>query len=309
MGTSEQSIRALDDAQRSAVFITGLVFAGLAVVTCSLLLIFDVEGRDHVATLRRTIGMPNWAVQTAIIVLGVASIVAIIVLWSRAKRRDGDAASARFTQATDAAQPYVYEDVPELPPVDRWDRLGSRDWLLVLLYSAPLGFVVPFFVQSSTMFAVGIVPRISVAAVVAAVASAIAIAVSRARTPTVEVNTARRRIRAGKREAGWEELNTAELIILSPSQRRHALVLMLRAPTGLRIPLVLMRRGAPALPPDHRALARMVINGSSIAMPRAKEDPDGRFSRWNFPQNVSKVDAEALVTRPPAADDPLPIPE
>jgi hypothetical protein len=43
-------------------------------------------------------------------------------------------------------------------------------------------------------------------------------------------------------------------------------------------------------------------------MPISKDDPTGRFARFNFPTSVTKDEALDLVLHPPAFGEPIPIP-
>lgn len=131
----------------------------------------------------------------------------------------------------------------------------------------------------------------------------------RLRTPDVWVNAAEHRLRSGRRTVEWRDLQSAELIVAAQSLRgKRTLILVLRDSAGVRVPLLLRRRERLGLTAAGARLAWQVVYASSIAMPRAKEDPTGKFSRWNFPTHVSKADALDLIARPPAPGDALPTP-
>ncbi len=295
--------RALDArrARRSAL-VAGIVLIALAAAATVLLLVTrpgEIRGVDVVR-----IGLPV----LAYLVFGI-----VLVRFGRsplpaATDQHGDEDEA---PEEDAAPE---DDVSE--PTG-WVTVSRRSPAVVGLYSLPavaIGAYVLF--QLSTLSwrvsnspteasAVGI----GVAVVLGvAVTAAVVIVVNR-RVPNVRVNAAEQRVRAGAREASWSELSAAKLSVaaLWPGAPR-TLFLTLEGPDKLRVPLVL-RVGAKRTMSDlARSATERMIAGSGIEMPRAPEDPTGAFSRFNFPQHVSRDDAVTLVTRPPRSSDPLPTP-
>lgn len=192
-----------------------------------------------------------------------------------------------------------------------WQRLGRGDWLLVFILAGPLSFLLPLsLAQVGGLFAEGAATRLLLWAVSFVLIFAVMVLVQRLRTPGVWVRTADRRVRAGRRSIAWGELTSAELVpaLFWPGGKR-TLVLLLHGPGTFRAPIVLRRRGAAVLGPTGTVRADALVAGSSIEVPRAAEDPDGRFSRWNFPSHVSRETALALIADPPADGDPLPLPQ
>jgi hypothetical protein len=197
--------------------------------------------------------------------------------------------------------------------VDEWQRLTRRDWFVVVIYSIPgllfVGWLLLQLVQFSTLLTENSIISVTIAVVLA---FAVLVGVAwwmRRRFPEVWVNPVARRIRVGNREAGWNDLTAAKLSTasLSPGAPR-TLFLTLEGEGGLRAPVTLRRRDRLALTSAQRDLAVRMITDSRVEMPRAAEDPDGRFSRFNYPEHVSRDDAIALILRPPRAGEDLPIP-
>ena len=61
------------------------------------------------------------------------------------------------------------------------------------------------------------------------------------------------------------------------------------------------------LEPEVAALVQDLLRQSNVQMPVSPDDPKGRFARFNFPTNVTKEEALALVAHPPTPTDELPI--
>lgn len=162
--------------------------------------------------------------------------------------------------------------------------------------------------------AFGLLAELSVWAMVAAlvVAAGAAIAVPlvvrhRARG-VVAVHLEERRVRVGRREAEWNDLASAELRTdnVLPGTAR-SLILVMRTGEGLRVPVTLRRSGRLGLSPGEKSLVERMIEGANIEMPRADEDPRGKFSRTLFPTHLTKDEALSVVRNPPTSDEPLPI--
>ena len=95
---------------------------------------------------------------------------------------------------------------------------------------------------------------------------------------------------------------------VSTSRRRRIVFLHLRAPNGLHASVILRGPGGPVIDPRDAAVLASVVKQSSIRMPSSPDDPKGAFARYNFPDNVTKEGALALIAEPPDLGDPLPIP-
>lgn len=303
-----------DTSENTAIRVTGLTFAALGLCASILFLIFGGAHLDEVGGGRRLerLGLPNWVVATGITVVCAAAIVAIAITWVRARRaaaRDGAPLSAPHADFDDAS---IAAELPPAKPGE-WTRLGRTDWWHVTLLTAPLWLAVfvtvRFVVELTRIVTEDWAPTVAVGVVSLGLSVAVAVVITRRRYPAVWVDIAERRLRSAGRELRWDEVSAAELVVgATGSKRTRTLFLVLRGDDGLRVLITLVRRGAPAIQGREAAVARAIIASSSIAMPRAKEDPEGRFSRYNFPTNLSKEDAEAVVARPPRAGDPLPIP-
>ena len=71
--------------------------------------------------------------------------------------------------------------------------------------------------------------------------------------------------------------------------------------------LILRRRGELAMTTPQRRAALAMIEGASIAVPRAPEDPTGKFSKTYYPSHLDAAQARSLVARPPRSDEELPV--
>lgn len=195
-----------------------------------------------------------------------------------------------------------------------WMRLGRPDWAVMLFVALPFLFVgyiaVRFFPLLAGALAESVLASVVALIVAAGLSLAASFALVRSQVPEVWIDLAGGRARTARREIAWADITTAEVIAVDLiGEKRRSVVLVLRGGNNIRLALPLTRRGRPVLKGTAAAAARTMIEASSIRVPRAKEDPDGKFSRWNFPKNVSKDDALALVDHPPTPDDPLPIPD
>ncbi|MCR2817298.1 hypothetical protein NQ166_00445 [Microbacterium sp. zg.Y1090] len=200
------------------------------------------------------------------------------------------------------------QDGPSEP--SDWVRLGRVDWRFVFIVAGPLWLLAYIPVAVARLFTDVLALQLLLGLAGFLVFAVVTLLVMWVRTPGVWANVAEQKLRSGRRTVNWADLSTAELVLVS--QNRHGgrtLLLVLRDAAGTRFPVMLRRREKLALTASEAAVARAVIEASSIAMPRAKEDPRGDFSRWNFPSNVSKADAVRLVSQPPTKDELLPIPQ
>lgn len=193
-----------------------------------------------------------------------------------------------------------------------WIRLGTIDWKLaaaaggstplLLSVTIPMNLTGPLL-RDLPVWAwfVGLLSAGVLAALVG-------FAIARLRVPQVHVNLHDGVIRARGKVAPFTDITTAELVA-GRSKTRRSLVLVLRTASGIRAPILVRGWNEKALSPELAALAGDVIARSSIAMPVSKDDPTGRFAHYNFPINVSKEEAAALVADPPRFGDRIPIPD
>ena len=192
-----------------------------------------------------------------------------------------------------------------------WRRVTRRDPLAIAIYSgAPLVFTLPLAVQVLRLpgeLAGGRLLGFFVSVFVGLAVVVGAGVWATRRYPEVWVEPNRRLLRSGTRETSWNDVSAARLSLanLWPGSPR-TLFLTLETASGVRAPIPLRRRGRLILSTAERDLLVRVIDGSSIEVPRAPEDPDGRFSRFTFPEHVERDVAARLVAQPPRADEPLP---
>jgi hypothetical protein len=71
---------------------------------------------------------------------------------------------------------------------------------------------------------------------------------------------------------------------------------------------VLRRMNGEVAGEELRALLEEVLRRSSIVMPTAPEDPEGKFTQMNFPGHLTLAEAVEVVRDPPGVGDPLPVP-
>jgi hypothetical protein len=199
--------------------------------------------------------------------------------------------------------------VAEVPAdAEGWRPVG-RVGNTVVLYSAPVAILsfmltVQLFQLTRELPGVALLIGLGVAAGAVLV---VVLVVRRRAGRVIAVHLERRRVRVGRREAGWDEIAEADLRTSDgwPGQAR-SLALLLKAEGGPVVPVALRRNGRLALSPGETALVARVVEGSRIEIPRAKEDPRGRFSRTLFPTHVTKDEALTLIADPPGSADPLP---
>jgi hypothetical protein len=75
-------------------------------------------------------------------------------------------------------------------------------------------------------------------------------------------------------------------------------VLTLTADDGARISLVLAIRGRRVLSDEQTAALVAAVEASRIVLPTTSDDPDGRFTRINFPGHLDVGDAVELIRDP-----------
>jgi hypothetical protein len=152
--------------------------------------------------------------------------------------------------------------------------------------------------------------ELALAAGIAVVAAVVSVIVQRRRFPRVCVDLATDRIRIGRRELPLRDLIWARLDARPyVASRRRTLHLRISAGLHPQALFDLTATGRRALTAQDRALLVEVLERSDVDVPKTRDDPTGRFARYNFPNNVSKADAIALVVDTPGPGDPLPVPD
>ena len=127
-----------------------------------------------------------------------------------------------------------------------------------------------------------------------------------ARHPRAFVNLEGSLLRAGRRTVAFSQITMAHLVTGSRNFHDLSLLLVLASDSGLRATVLLRERAGHALCHADRANVLRILDESSIAFPASATDPSGRFARTNFPRNVDKQTAIALVTDPPLFGEALP---
>ena len=192
---------------------------------------------------------------------------------------------------------------------DGWRTLGPRANPVAVLALVGPAVALLALTPVQLLFLLDEFPwGIAVWAVCAAAALVAAAVLLRRRAPRVDLDETGERLRAGRRVARWTDVTQAQLIADPPGTGvPRTLILVLRDDRGLRAPLVLRRRERLALSDAETRLALRLLDASSIDLPRAKEDPRGRFSRHLFPTHLTVEEARAVVAAPPAMHEPLPV--
>lgn len=189
-------------------------------------------------------------------------------------------------------------------------RLGKVDWLLAYAVSAPVVVLFAFIpgnILSPLLRELPVGWYVLGLALVACATVAVALVIARVRTPRVDVDVVGKRLRAGRATVSWSDIDAAELISLE-SKRKRTLILVLHSGTSLKAPVLLRRANGQALDERTQNITAQIVRESTIAMPSSKDDPTGRFARFNFPTNITKDEALDLVIDPPEFGQPIPIP-
>lgn len=181
-------------------------------------------------------------------------------------------------------------------------------WRALVVVSPVLGIIVStdiFLVARVLGTGFPVLVQVLIGLAIAAVVFAMIAIGFRLRTPTTWIDAAGGRIRVGRRSADFAEIVECRLLV-SVSRRRRTLSVQLRTSSGLRAGAVLRDNRDHPLPAADTAALDAAIRGSNIAMPVSRDDPKGRFARYNFPENVTKDEALLLVNEPPGFADALP---
>ncbi|MFP7761046.1 hypothetical protein [Marisediminicola sp. LYQ134] len=126
------------------------------------------------------------------------------------------------------------------------------------------------------------------------------------RWPIAEINLDTSELRAGSRVVGLADVDRAMLAAWSVKKVRAVKLRLTGAGARAEV-TVRSRRGALLDDTATRVLAE-ALRRTAVELPKAKEDPTGRFARYNFPTNITRDEAVAIALNPPTVDDRLPIP-
>lgn len=210
------------------------------------------------------------------------------------------------------------------PREGRWIEIGRWSWvnpLMLVLTPAFIGLIGLLFQLTHFGYIIGgasgsllpgiprFVIEIATVLLLAGVAFGVALLVQRSRFPRVCVDLDTQRIRIGRTEMALSELIWARLDVGGWTRRRRRLLLRMGAALHPQALFDVSPTGRRALNERDRALLAAVIDGSDIEVPKTRDDPSGRFARYNFPNNITKATARTLVLTPPGPTDPVPIPD
>ena len=192
---------------------------------------------------------------------------------------------------------------------DQWVTLGGGSRLRSLIIVSPLIVILPL--ESGLIFSVilsrdGPLPwSILIMIGVAAAIVVFTMVIVRFVYPPASLNAGSATIRAGWHRSAYSEVTTAQLLA-SASKTRRNLNLLLKSDEGLRAVILIRDSKQRTLSPEAAALVCDLIRQANIALPRSETDPKGKFTRYNFPDNITREDALDLIEHPPAFHDPLP---
>lgn len=189
------------------------------------------------------------------------------------------------------------------------DRAGSvRELLRPLLIPPyiffPLWLLSPLAVLGeSSPWVAGAVLAIAIAAL----AVTLAVAGRRQRPPWIARDGTA--LRHGAVDVPAAEIDAARLSIVpwQAGATERSLRILLTAGGKHRASVALRTRGRLVLTEGQTAALAELISRSSIALPRDRSDPKGRFSRSSYPLHLTQADALAVVRDPPGDGEPLPI--
>lgn len=260
----------------------GGVVGGLGILMLSL----GVTDAERAAVRLGALGV-------GLLILGIVSIV--LARTTGRERREEDAAS---------------DDEP-LPSgcvlVSRRDRGALVIFLVPGLVAAVWGAwqVVPLMILTARDAPPGIVVLLGLSAI--AIVAGLAVWALR-QIPDVWIDVDTARVRVGSRVVAGSALTSARVTATAMiTGGTRSLFLILEGPEKLRVPLLLRRRGELAMNPAQRRATLALIAAAAIELPRAKEDPRGKFSRTLYPTHLDAGQARELVAHPPRSDEDLPI--
>lgn len=123
--------------------------------------------------------------------------------------------------------------------------------------------------------------------------------------PAPAVNFGLARIRVGRRELAFSDIDTAT-VGLAPARGGAPLQLAFGRQKGLMARVILRSSRGQRLGQEYVDRLLRVIDDSSIVLPTDPYDPHHKFARYNFPGALDKDAAIELVGNIPAADEPQP---
>lgn len=270
-----------------------------------------VVGFMLLAPLPLVVALAVWTVLSGELLWGQLAVMAFVAIFYGG----AGVALLRVGWAGKASSRASHSEHPkgvEFAASDRegWTPLGPRvsPWMR-LAALGPAGVVFAILPVQLLLIFDEAPWSLAVWAVILALAAVAGFVVLRRAGPRVQVHVAAQRVRAGNREASWSKITSAE-VTATPAWEGapRTLLLTLHDGNGLRAPILLRRREDLTLTRAETIIVAEIIDASSIELPRAKEDPRGRFSQQLYPNHVTKPEARALATEPPSMNDALPVP-
>lgn len=119
------------------------------------------------------------------------------------------------------------------------------------------------------------------------------------------VNFALQKLRVGRRQFGFVEVNVAGMQGMPASQKDNGFVLRFGIDHGPQA-RVLLQSGPRGLSGASRERLLAVLRESRIAMPADAYDPKGKFAHFNHPANLTKDQVIELVENHLATDESRP---
>lgn len=167
-------------------------------------------------------------------------------------------------------------------------------------------FVIPVNFVFGAAFGRGGVAGVILALLALVLVGAFVVVAHAVRHPAPCINLQTNELRVGQRTVPFAELDTA---VLLATGLRAAPNLVLRVGSGktMLMSVYLRNRHALLLDDRDREVLAEVLRRTSIAMPVSRDDPKGRFARYNFPGHLDRDTAIEMVTDTPRLGDQLPI--
>jgi hypothetical protein len=195
------------------------------------------------------------------------------------------------------------------PDDDEWVSLGVAPWWMPVIGMSPgpllMAWIPLFVLQLSSIFDVPITWSVVLTVGSGAACFGLAYGIGRLIYPRAFLNPATSTLRAGRKQAQYRQITSANLVV-SSSRKHRSLTLVLRTDNKLRGAVLLRDTHQNTLTPEVVRLVGDLLHQSNIAMPVSQDDPKGRFAHFNFPGYLTKEEALELVAHPPAPADALP---
>ncbi len=118
--------------------------------------------------------------------------------------------------------------------------------------------------------------------------------------PTPSIHVSRRMVRLRGRTVPFSAIDSARAPMAGQSVDVTEVSTLWFGRSGRPlVPVVLRHRGETSLTPDQMIALVAMIEGSGIRFPQSSFDPEGRFSKYNYPEHLDKAHALALIVDEP----------